>query len=511
MNFCRCFLAIYLLTCIGCEQLSTEYGETRGLVGRTSLNGFGALRTAYENAGYQSRDINRLSKRLNSTETIIWLPKVPSPNDDEVTKWMESWLAQGNRTMVYVLPDSGSEVAYWSDARALAPVDQQTEYRRREVRGINQQFRWRLNRQAWRVNGWFEVQPFEQRVDVSQITGPWTVESNSATDKKNSLSGVIDAGTQAKQNGIFREGECWVEYRINELGSTSSGNKSPSKMVRNSGFYRRELGPGSLTAGGVTFMPEYEDSPVRKKVTMESMIELSDGTPLVARLRSKNWKGSQVFVVAGGSLLTNYALSKEWNCWLADQIILATKQDASAEPTAGFLLSDWNNIPVTDSSPNRPSKTGMEMLTEWPLSLITLHGIFLGGIVCLIMLPILGRPKKKIRESPSDFTHHLDAVGMLMKRVKGKEFAKERVEEYFRVMQPPPPDTADRSKSSMDKADHAGPRKPPSSEEMPESLLLDATDLEPTGSEQLDEVENSGSLLKDDLDNHATDDKDTNR
>ena len=127
------------------------------------------------------------------------------------------------------------------------------------------------------------------------------------------------------------------------------------------------------------------------------------------------------------------------------------------------------------------------------------------------MLPILGRPKKKIRESPSDFTHHLDAVGMLMKRVKGKEFAKERVEEYFRVMQPPPPDTEDRSKSSMDKADHAGPRKPPSSEEMPESLLLDATDLEPTGSEQLDEVENSGSLLKDDRDNHATDDKDTNR
>lgn len=154
------------------------------------------------------------------------------------------------------------------------------------------------------------------------------------------------------------------------------------------------------------------------------------GVPSLVKITSEKWKDSQVLVVAGGSLLTNYALSKEWNCKLADEVIFSTSSRSSKDATAGFLTSDWNPIVISDGPSTQPVKTGMEMLTKWPLSLITMHGIFLGGIVCLILIPILGRPRQLRRETPTDFTHHLDAVASLMKRVKGEAYARRRVHDY---------------------------------------------------------------------------------
>ena len=63
------------------------------------------------------------------------------------------------------------------------------------------------------------------------------------------------------------------------------------------------------------------------------------GDPIVAEIGSKNWKNSRIIVVAGGSLLTNYALTRPMNRRLAEQII-AESRPAGATPTP---------IPVPDS------------------------------------------------------------------------------------------------------------------------------------------------------------------
>ncbi|MGB1925008.1 MAG: hypothetical protein ACPHL6_00670 [Rubripirellula sp.] len=435
MRFGKLFLAVLLLLCIGCERLSTEYGESKGTAGRTSLNGFGAYRAAYENAGYQTRDISRLSRRLRAIDTIVWIPKVPHANSESVVEWMESWLAQGGRNLVYLLPDSGSEVAYWSDAGMLAPIEQQSEYRRREVRGINQQSKWRLNRERWNVNGWFEVQPLRYRMEVGQVSGPWAKEINAASQSDHHM-GVIEENSKERSqfDSASQQHPCWVEFRVETLGSVRGGRANGAAGNPPWNFDNEETGPGWLTAEGIPSSAP-EDSQINpRNVSIEPMVRLNDGLPIVASLRSDRWKDSRVLVVAGGSLLTNYALSKDWNCRLADQMILTSNRNLSVKPTVGFLATGWNPVPISDSRPNRPLRTGMEMLTEWPLSLITFHGIFLGGIVCLIMLPILGRPKRVSRESLTDFTHHLDAVGALLKRVKGYDFAKQRVDEYFQVV-----------------------------------------------------------------------------
>ena len=99
--FCSA-VAFVLIVCSGCDQLRTGYGESRGTVGRLSINGFGSLRSAYENAGYRTRDITRLSDRVKRSEAIVWTPKVLHPIPGEVTEWMESWLGRGGKTLVFI-------------------------------------------------------------------------------------------------------------------------------------------------------------------------------------------------------------------------------------------------------------------------------------------------------------------------------------------------------------------------------------------------------------------------
>ncbi len=424
-------LVVFILCC-GCDRLQTDYGESRGAVGKVSLNGFAGYRTAYENAGFRSRDITRLSNRVRSSKVIVWTPKVLHPISQEVTEWMESWLSQGDRTLVFVVPDSGSEVDYWSGAAGLAPADQVVEYRRREVRGKNQQLQWRLNRKPWDANGWFEVVPLDWGASLNWLDGPWLDQSELLKQ---------DDGWPASTGGIAEKPSrdvfsaasppSIIEYRVQASAlkkvSTQQGGGNWS---RDRSF--RETGPGSLSAEGSEIMADWDAPRSTTKVTVEPLLKTGSQEALVTQIRSKNWSDSKILVVAGGSLLTNYALSKPWNRHLADQIIFSSYPNTGEAPVVGFLKSDWLPIVVSNNAVTRPVKTGMEMLTEWPLSLITIHGVFLGGVVCLIMIPILGRAKKLQRDSPSDFGHHLDAVGSLLKKAKGEAYARRRLKEYAR-------------------------------------------------------------------------------
>ncbi|MCH1494107.1 MAG: hypothetical protein L7U72_02665 [Rubripirellula sp.] len=421
---------VFLIVFCGCDRLRTEYGESRGAVAKTSLNGFAGYRLAYENAGYRSRDITRLSNRVRATEVIVWTPKVLHPISQDVTQWMESWLSQGDRTLVFVLPDSGSEVDYWSGAAGLAPPDQLVEYRRREVRGKNQQLQWRLNRQQWDANGWFAVMPLDWGASLGELTGPWLdgnnllgqEEGSLATNDSPAISPISDVSYESPRTGL-------IEYRV-QASDPKTASSQQGGVTWNSDIGFRETGPGSLTAEGSALMADWDAPRTTTKVTVEPLLKTGRQQAIVTQVRSKSWGGSKILVVAGGSLLTNYALSKPWNRRLADEIILSGHPRAEGSPVVGFLRSDWVPIAVANNVSMRPVKTGMEMLTEWPLSLITMHGIFLGGVVCLIMIPILGRARKLQRESPSDFGHHLDAVGALLKKAKGETYARRRLKEY---------------------------------------------------------------------------------
>ena len=133
-----------VLSCVlvsGCAEISTDYGKTKGHSGYKSLNGFGALRTSYENSGFRSRDVSRLSDRVMRTDVIVWTPQVLGAVNPPVTRWFERWLSRGNKTLVYVVPDSGSEADYWIEAAKLALPEQRLEYRKRAAKSINERMR----------------------------------------------------------------------------------------------------------------------------------------------------------------------------------------------------------------------------------------------------------------------------------------------------------------------------------------------------------------------------------
>lgn len=414
----------------GCDRLSFEYGDSRGVIGRTSLNGFGALRTAYERGGFRSRDVSRLSDRVRRTDVIVWTPKTASSIDSKTTEWFDLWLRQGGRTLVFVVPDSGSEAQYWLDTAKLAPPDQRLEYRKRASQAINQRMQWRMNRSTGSSNGWFQLNPLLQRRSARSLQGPWQAEFEAGQQASNREDASIpdDGPADPTRTDAINLA---VEYQVIPYNSkqTTGSNNNPIP------FNTKAIGPG-ITG----LMMSVATEPTKTPVQFSPLLAIDEQVALIGQVRSPQWDDSKILVVASGSLLTNYAFADQANRRLADMIILESTpdSDAAADPSqemvAGFLTTNAGSVPVSERTPGAPQNTGMEMLTEWPISVVTMHGLILGMVVCLMLLPIFGRPKKIRRVEPNHFGHHLDAVAALMKKAGGEHYARAKISEYMKRM-----------------------------------------------------------------------------
>lgn len=423
-----------LLVC-GCTEIRTDYGTSKGSAARRSVNGFAALRESYRNAGFRNRDVSRLSDRVLRTDVIVWTPQMLGSVDSRVTRWMEKWLARGDRTLIYIVPDSGSEADYWRDAIAIAPAEQRMEYRRRAAKSINERMVWRLNRRDIASNGWFQLRPLKHRVELDELAGPWRnqvgnpdqVSSNDEVSGDGEVSGDDEVSGDGKVSfDGDPPGEMGVEFLIaayQEPKAKSAGAAAPPAAIR-----------GPTGPGAPSWPLPTETVPTSTKLEFTPLIEMEAGQCVIGKVTSKRWKDSKILVVAGGSLLTNYALTRPWNRRLAETILDASTPQTEGEHLAGFLSSNWMPIPVSERKPSVPHATGMELLTVWPISLVTMHGVMLGLVICLALLPIFGRPKRITREAQNDFGHHLDAVAALMNKAGGEDYARSRISEYMKRM-----------------------------------------------------------------------------
>jgi hypothetical protein len=397
-----CLIFAALLTSAGCSKFSTDYGKSKGVIGRHSLNGFAALRNTYSRAGFHTRDISRLSERVARTDTIVWTPQEPNPISTEVTGWFDRWLRKGGRTLVYVVPDSGSECDYWIDAGKLAPPPQRLEYRKRAAESINRRMVWRLNRDAIQSNGWFRVEPIEHRTQLGNLKGDW--------------AGVISDQPQQRVAAA-------TEFRVTPF------DPDAPNPANTSGPVARPTGPSS---SGWSYFES--TSPTKTPIRFRPLLLSETEAPAVAEITSKRWADSKIIVVAGGSLLTNYAFTRQINRNLVEQIVRTSTPHDDADLTAGFLTSNWQPIPVSKLKQGVPQASGMELLTVWPLSIVTTHGVMLGLVICLMLWPIFGRPKRVRQLHQNDFGDHLDAVAALMNRAGGEAYARARISEYMRRM-----------------------------------------------------------------------------
>lgn len=373
------FMACLCLLSFGCSKLSTDYGKTSGSSAYSSINGYGTFRQAIKNAGFSDREISRLTDRLKrNTDLVVWAPQNEAPLNPEAVTWLDSLLKQPNRTLIYISPDSGSEVEYWKSTTAMAPAGQRMEYRRRVAKSQTERKRNRFNKTSQPPSyKWFTINELTQPETVTGIKGPWA-----RTDTKNPDE---DSGGTASTALPVKP----LEYAIKTTGS-----------------------------------PEKDNTRV--------LLETNRGTAYVAKITSKQWNNSQIFVVASGSLISNFGLTQGSNQLLADKLIQEVKSVKNSGLRAGYLNNDGKALIVSNANQGAPVASGMELMTVWPISLLTMHGIFLGFVICLMLLPIFGRPRKILQVTSGNFGHHLDAVAALMKRVGGEQYARTKISDYMK-------------------------------------------------------------------------------
>lgn len=418
---------------LGCRQdLPVEYGKSGGQSGNASLNGLGALRRTIESAGWKTQDVRQLSPRLESLDAVVWQQGNVQRISPDVMDWFGEWLRRRPRTLVIVLPDLGSEREYWEAiADSVSPAER-LERRRRLADRLATELTdsaFGPREEGLFVDGvWFTAR---QRLDG---TPSWEILSRYGAD---------DTGGPARPSAVIqvdpnhRASRPWLELLEEE------------------------------------WLPEPVDP---RRLSLEPLVTNADGVPLAVRLATAEFDQdddlddeddanggsdlgeSSVIVVAGGSLINNFAVARhegpqgrELVRQLRSELI-----DVAGKPkgAVGFLLTSDDGLTIRgDREPT--ATTGMEWLTVWPLSLVTIHLAWIGIVACLILLPIFGRPRRLVEGSQGDFADHVHAVGLLMKRSGGEAVARERISEYFRRVRgetvgpwvlpeplPPPPPVA---------------------------------------------------------------------
>jgi hypothetical protein len=355
-----------LLLAIGCSELATDYGKTSGNSAHSSINGYGTFRQAIKNAGFTDREMNRLTDRLKkNTDLVVWAPQNEEALNPEAVAWIDSWLKQANRTLVYISPDSGSEVEYWTYTMAMAPAEKRMEYRRRIATSQTQRRQKRFTTPQPPSYKWFTISELAQPENVRGPNGPWALE------------------------GKIQMPRTPLEYEV----STALSPRDETTRV---------------------------------------LLETTKGTACVVEITSKKWNNSRIVVVSSGSLLSNFGLTQNWNQLLANKIIQEAASAKNSGLRAGFLNNNGTKLTVSNANSGAPVASGMELLTVWPISLLTMHGIFLGFVICLMLLPIFGRPRKILSVTSGNFGHHLDAVAALMKRVGGERYARTKISDYMK-------------------------------------------------------------------------------
>jgi hypothetical protein len=177
--------------------------------------------------------------------------------------------------------------------------------------------------------------------------------------------------------------------------------------------------------------PSYQAS----RTQLRPLLENSGGAPLLVELTSPNWPQSKVIVLASGSLLTNFGLVYPENRELLAAIergsLAAPPTDTEEKLKVGFLSSGPGGPQLSMIDPEDVQPTGLQMLTRWPVNMLTIPALVCGLIFALSLFPILGRPRRTEPPSSSDFDAHIGAVATLMARTDGEQYARVRISEYM--------------------------------------------------------------------------------
>ncbi len=414
----------------GCNQWLPElvpYGAVESPDVHRSLNGLGLHRKLWEAEGVHCLTPSKLSPKLESVDVIVLVGQTFEPPGQAARDWLEQWLADGSaRSVIYFGRDFNAEAYYRQQTlELLPPADRprgQELLALRQVAELSQRLQ-QLPESTFCE--WFtlDTQAEPQRLD--EFSGEWTEYWEFEHSHGTWPTGVM---LRPPDQPRWRQQEpSWLSQGpvFNPFRSAGALNGNDATSTHRSRWSPEELRNLEEWQAAIDRAPE-----------SEILLESHDGQALVFRLLSERFGDGQILIVNNGFPMLNGSLVEP----LAGAIGQAIIQECLPAWRVALLAYDEAGL-LIDDAPEKDSRgAGLEMLTVWPLSAITMAAAFLGIVVCAALWPVLGRPQETPAQSTSDFGLHIDAIGRLMWETRDEAFAKQSIEEYYRrVRQEAPP------------------------------------------------------------------------
>ena len=406
-----CCIAAILLS--GCRNsLSTQYGLSEGIDAKYSPASVSLFRNLCNADGRSTLMVRSFSPRaMSKLQAIVWSPDAFELHQAETMAWIDRWLATGDRTLIYVGRDFSPTADYWSQAASKFSNSQtahQDALSAREQQAIEwtilDRMRSRLRTKV--ATPWClfnHEQGFEER--VGELKGPW--------------SAAIDASNAR----LF-------------IRSYPMGYAEESLVVLQKEFDWEPVDTAAKPTGVNDYEPQWQTSDATMLgfvkalkpsdvPALDCLLATNGDKPLVSEISKPSWGNSRVILLSNSSLISNISLTNYENLAIAKKLVARLPKQ-----NIGFLTGAVD--PRVRKDDNSDQQKGFEMLTIWPLNVISLHAVFLGMLVLLAVYPIFGRAKRLPSKSTRDFGQHIEAVGGLLFKSQDRFYAVATIAEYFR-------------------------------------------------------------------------------
>ncbi|MBM3964318.1 MAG: hypothetical protein FJ308_04520 [Planctomycetes bacterium] len=413
-------LLLYLavLTCIGCtRQVRFEYGESEGSKAKSSPSGLAVFREMVKVKGFDTYTVRSLSPgNMNRLNTIIWSPDAFPVHDAATYYWLSQWLSRGNRTLIYIGRDYSPNVDYWRDL-ANSPATQKN-----------------FKDPASSARDWqaLEQSRLDQirRANRDTIIMPWLRWdcSNHEMEQIYEFAGPLSKFVDASNAKIFLRTHptAIAPDDENNIKKNFDWEPNSAKPVPTTNAYEKTWTPSDESQQQIISQIPFDDAP-----TITPDLLTGHGRILIGTLLRPEFLGGRVIVVANNSFFSNYSMLHESHRSIASSII----KDL---PKGGVGFITGSTDPMVRENDAEEQQQGLEMLTLWPLNVITIHAAILGLIALIAAFPIFGRPKRLRQDSNTDFGQHITAVGKMLERTGDADFATRTIAEYFRKLKKDP-------------------------------------------------------------------------
>jgi len=435
-------VAVLVSTFSGCQSdVADNYGMSESSLAQTSPGGLSVLREMVKARKKATETLVSLRPSLEKDfDTIVWAPDYFPQHSKQVTDRLENWLSNGGKTLVYIGRDYSPHADYWD--RIASGASNQKMMIRRERSKIqvakenNRLDSLRDENRDLLITPWFYYRkiPGDFR-RIKAFGGKWSEDPELSkcyavirsplspfdSVKLNLLTAELDWNTVPPATGT-------ATAQVNvPPGSIPPPPRKPRAMglpfpvVQSSQPYSRIWNTDdeellSIAKGIV----------VNRRVEPISLLEASDGTPLVTEVSYKS-SSSRVIVLSNSSMVSNLGMLNKSNRHLAQKLI-----DTVGPGAVGFLSMD-SDPPIREGLPQEEHK-GFEMLTVWPFNVMTIHAAIIAMVAFIASYPIFGRARSLPEKTKADFSEHVGSLGDLLQKAEGREFAKDSITRYFRVV-----------------------------------------------------------------------------